>query len=154
MPIPPKAAGGNQPPTDPHRVYIGGFPSNVREQQERIDAVKEKFKKFGELTDVEVPLDSRKRCMTMAFVKYTSEEAVKKAMTQTGTELMGVKIDVKPAFVPKPKKAKPKKRKPKKQTQNKTKSKSKKTGPAEKIKNESEDEDERPKKKKKKMKSA
>merc|ERR1712008_294463 len=132
MPMPPKASDGNQPAIDLLRVYIGGFPSNVREYQERLDAVREKFKGFGELTDVEVPLDTRKRCMTMAFVKYTSEEAVKKAMTQTGTELMGVKIQVRPAFMPKPKKPKPKKPKPNKQAQKKSKSKSKKEVPADK----------------------
>merc|ERR1712008_573848 len=92
------------PAIDRLRIFIGGFP-RCTPREERVTAVRERFERFGELTEVEVPLDSKKQCMGMAFVSYTNEKAVAKAMSQSGTELLGVTIEVKPAFVPRKKKS-------------------------------------------------
>jgi len=86
------------PTIDPLRLFVGGFP-RCAPREEREKAVRARFEKFGELTEVDVPLDTKKQCMGMAFVSYTNPGAVAKAMSQSGTELLGVKIEVKPAFM-------------------------------------------------------
>jgi len=99
----------DHPTIDPQRIFIAGFP-RCTPHRERVTAVREQFEQFGEITEVEVPLDSKAQCMGIAFVGYTNKAAAAKAMSQSGTELLGVTIEVKPAFVPR------KKRKPATQT--------------------------------------
>jgi len=90
------------PTIDPLRIFIGGFP-RCSPVEERATALRERFEQFGKITEVEVPLDSKKQAMGMAFVGYKHEKAVAKAMSQDGTELLGTTMTVKPAFVPRKK---------------------------------------------------
>lgn len=85
-----KARGGREPIL---KVFVGGLDPSVSEAE-----IKEYFKKFGKVTELDLPYDKQKgQRRAFCFVSFETEEIVDKVCEEAKQEIAGKRVDVKKA---------------------------------------------------------
>merc|ERR1712146_363178 len=74
---------------NPMKVFVGGLPYKAKEK-----TVRAHFAQFGTIERMDMPLNEQGMASGNAFIYYSKEEEVAKAVEQHGTEFEGRKIKV------------------------------------------------------------
>lgn len=85
--------GGKSTENSKRKIFIGGLPSNITEEQ-----LREQFAKYGNVTDVVIMFDQQKqRSRGFGFLTFDTEECVDRVVQEHFIHVNGKQVEVKKA---------------------------------------------------------